>query len=183
MMDQEHLQSAQQEMTAVVDHPVEEGLFQSTDFYVSAGFIIFVIIMLWFGVHKMIGKALDSRSEKIAAQLAEARDLRDEAQSDLAQRQRRQKDVANEAAAILSQAEEDSRLMMEDANRAIERLSARREELALVKIAQAEAAAIKAVRAEATAIAIKATRRILSETLDGKKGDSLTTETIQAIAD
>lgn len=182
-MDQTNLQNAQQEMVGVADHPVEEGLFQSADFYVSAGFVIFVAIILWFGVHKMIGKALDDRSEKIALQLEEARSLREEAQTDLAQRLRRQKEAASESEAIIAQAEEDSRLLMDDANREIERLSARREELAVIKIAQAEAAAIKAVRAEAAAIAIKAARRVLSDSLAGKKGDAMTTSVIKAIGD
>lgn len=173
-----------QEMVGVEDaHHGEEGLFQSAEFYVAAGFVIFVAIMLWLGIHKMIAKALDARSEKIATQIEEARSLREEAQTDLAQRQRRQKDAANEAEAIIAQAEEDSRLLMEEANREVERISARREEVALSKIAQARQSALKTVRAEAASIAVKAARRVITESLAGKKGDAMATTVIKSIAD
>jgi F-type H+-transporting ATPase subunit b len=182
-MAQTDQHTAQHETIGVSEHPADAGLFQSAEFYVAAGFVIFVAIMLWIGVHKMIAKALDERSQKIAEQIEEARSLREEAQTDLAQRMRRQKEAASEAEAIVAQAEDDSRLLMDDANREIERLSARREELALNKIAQAEAAALKTVRAEAAAIAIKAARRVLADTLAGKKGDAMTTTAIKSIGD
>ena len=57
----------------------------------------------------------------------------------------------------------------------------RREQQALDMIAAAEARAIADVRALAADIAIDATRRILTETVEGQKGDELVNEAIREV--
>ena len=54
------------------------------EFIVATGFVIFVGLMIYLGVHKKISSALDSRASRIEAELAEAARLRTEAQALLA---------------------------------------------------------------------------------------------------
>ncbi|GEQ98007.1 ATP synthase subunit b [Iodidimonas gelatinilytica] len=180
-MAQTSQNNGHQELVEVDAHHGEEGLFQSAEFYVALGFVIFVALLLYFGIHKMIAKALDDRSAKIAGQIDEARQLREEAQADLAQRQRRQREAASEADAIIAQAEDDARLMTSEAMAEINRVSTRREEVARQKIKQAEQDALRNLRAEATDIAVKAARTVIADKLSGKKGSDLIATTIKGL--
>ncbi|WP_281320814.1 hypothetical protein [Iodidimonas sp. MBR-22] len=173
-------ETVQQELVEVEAHH-DGSLLQSAEFFVAAGFLIFVGLMLWLGVHKMIAKALDDRSDRIAGQIEEARQLREEAQADLAQRQRRQKEATAEAESILNQAEEDSRLLMDDAVIAMDRMAGRREDMAAQKINQAKLDAIKSLRAEAAHIAVEAARRVMREQLAGKKGSTAMAQSIKSL--
>lgn len=181
MMQAEDLQHGAE---TTVEHPADaahpEGL-QSPEFHVALGFFIFVGLLLWFGVHKMIAKALDDRSARIAAQIEEARALRDEAQSDLAHKQRSQREIEDDADSIIAQAEEDSRLLLTEAMAEIERLSERRRQLADQKINRAEQAALKAVRGQAAAIAIAAARKVIADELSGARGEAIVDDAIKAL--
>jgi hypothetical protein len=46
------------------------------EFVVAAGFVIFVGLMVYFGVHRNINSALDAHAARISAELAEAARLR-----------------------------------------------------------------------------------------------------------
>ena len=46
------------------------------EFFVAAGFLLFVCLLFYVGVHKTILGGLDARSQRIADELGEARRLR-----------------------------------------------------------------------------------------------------------
>ena len=54
------------------------------EFFVLLGFLVFVGVLIYFGAHRIILKALDARGEAIAAELAQAAKLREEATALLA---------------------------------------------------------------------------------------------------
>jgi len=54
------------------------------EFVVATGFVIFVGLMFYLGMHRKINSALDGRAARIAAELAEAARLRAEAEAVLA---------------------------------------------------------------------------------------------------
>ena len=56
----------------------------SATIWVFFAVVLFLLMLLYFGVHKKIGSALDARAEKISAELDEAKSLREEAQALLA---------------------------------------------------------------------------------------------------
>lgn len=138
---------------------------QTPDFWVAVGFLVFVSMVVkpaW----KAISSGLDSRAEKIKASLDEAASLREEVQSLLADYQRRQRDATREVDEMLANAQaEAERTAKEAADSLVDSLK-RREQLALDKIAQAEADAMLAVRNTAIDVAVSATQRILTEQLD-----------------
>ena len=66
--------------------------------WVAVAFVIFVGVMIYFGVHTLVVNALDQRSGRIRAELDEARRLKDEAAALLAEYRRKQQTAEREAA-------------------------------------------------------------------------------------
>ncbi len=140
-------------------------------FYAFVGLIIFLGLMVYLKVPGMMTKALDERAEKIDAELAEARRLREEAQQLLAEYQRKRKEAEKEAESILASAEHEAKALAADAHKKTEEYVIRRTALAEQKIAQAEDQALQEVKSSAVDLAIAATGAILAEKLTGKASD------------
>ena len=149
--------------------------------WVYVAFFIFVGIMLYLKVPGKITASLDARAAKISAQLDEARTLREEAQSLLAQYQRKQRDAAKEAEEMVALAKEESELFAEEAGKNLEDLLERRTHAAEEKIAQAEAQAVKEVRAAAVSVAVGAAEKVVREHLGGKELDGLMDDAIKEL--
>ena len=60
------------------------------EFFVAAAFLVFLAVMIYFEVHKVIVETIDRRTAQIRAELDEARRLRAEAQSLLDEYRRKQ---------------------------------------------------------------------------------------------
>lgn len=153
---------------------------QTPDFWVAVGFLIFVAMVIkpaW----KAISSGLDTRAEKIKASLDEAASLREEVQSLLADYQRRQRDATREVDEMLANAQAEAERTANEAAEALADSLKRREQLALDKIAQAEADAMLAVRNTAIDVAVSATQRILTEQLDATAATQLIDSAIAEI--
>jgi len=74
------------------------------EFFVLLGFLVFVGVLIYFGVPRMVLKALDARGEAIAAELAQAAKLRQEATSLLASFEKKSAEAEANAAAIVAEA-------------------------------------------------------------------------------
>src|SRR5690554_6052789 len=68
------------------------SLLLDSNLWVAVGLVIFLAIVLRFGVHKLVGQKLDERAAGIKQELEEARRLREEAQQLLASYQRKQRE-------------------------------------------------------------------------------------------
>uniref|UniRef100_UPI003F67A150 F0F1 ATP synthase subunit B family protein n=1 Tax=Acinetobacter baumannii TaxID=470 RepID=UPI003F67A150 len=55
-------------------------MFFEAETWVAVAFLIFVGILGYFGVHKLVLNGIDDRGRKIEGELAEAKRLREEAQ-------------------------------------------------------------------------------------------------------
>ncbi|MEM9349655.1 MAG: ATP F0F1 synthase subunit B, partial [Pseudomonadota bacterium] len=135
----------------------------NTDFVVSVGFLIFIGILVYFSVPKILGKMLDDRAAGIKSELEEARALREEAQALLATYERKQKDVQSQADAIVETAKADAEAAAEQAKADIAKSVERRLAAASDQIASAEAAAVKEVRDSAIAVAVGAAADIMAK--------------------
>ena len=141
-------------------------------FWALAGLIVFLGIIVYMKVPAMIGKALDARGDKIRADLAEAKRLRDEAAALLAEYQNKRKQAEADAVEIVKAAERDAKALAEDARQKTEEFVKRRTAMAEQKIAQAENDAVNAVRASAVDVAIAAAAKILG----GKPSEKLSAD-------
>lgn len=156
------------------------SFFEKPETWVLIAFIIFVVGM-YRPVTRMMGAKLDGRTEAIKTELDEAQRLREEAQHTLAEYQRKQRDALAEAEGIVAEAREEARRIEENVQARTEDTLKRREQQALDMIAAAESRAVADVRALAADIAIDATRRILTETVEGQKGDELVNDAIREV--
>lgn len=148
-------------------------------FWVAAGFVVFVGLMLYYKVHRTIIDVLNARAKKIRSDLDEARQLREEAQALLATYERKQRDALKEAEAIMAHAREEAQRETEQARQRLDDGIRRREQLALEKIALAEAQAQKEVRDAAVEIAIAAAEEVIARRISGERGAALVDHSIR----
>ncbi|WP_026612984.1 F0F1 ATP synthase subunit B [Ensifer aridi] len=142
-------------------------------FYALVGLILFFALIAYLKVPGMIGKALDARADKISNELAEAKRLREEAQSLVAEYQRKRKDAEAEAASIVAAAQREAEMLTAEAKQKTEEYVARRTALSEQKIKQAEGDAINAVRAAAVDLAISAAEKVLASKTDAGAQEAL----------
>jgi F-type H+-transporting ATPase subunit b len=126
------------------------------EFYVTLGFIVFLCLLGYLGVHRMILSSLDARGKAIADELAQAAKLRDEATALLASFEKKATEAEANAAAIIA----DARAQAE-------------------QLAKAQAAAD--VRAVAADHAVKAAEIVLRDQTQGAAGADLVTREISGL--
>ena len=143
-------------------------LLSDPETWVAIAFVIFLDVLAYLGVHKMIMKSLDDRAERIKAELDEARRLKEEAAELLAEYQRKRQAAEAEAQDIIEGAKAEADRLATEAKGRIEDFVARRTALAETKIAQAEAQATADVRSAAAEAAVAAAEKILSAETKGK---------------
>ena len=148
-------------------------MLEDAETWVAIGFVIFVGILVYVGVPRMIASSLDDRAKRVQAELDEARRLKDEAQRLLAEYQGKQKQAESEAASIIAGAKAEAERVAAEAHTKMEEFVARRTKMAETKIAQAEAQAVADVRAAAADAAVAAAEKILTDSVKGKVADDL----------
>jgi F-type H+-transporting ATPase subunit b len=135
----------------------------NTNIVVALGFLIFVGVLIYYGVPRMATTKLDARARAIKADLDEARALREEAQTLLASYERRQREVTSHADEIVAGAREEASLAAEKAKADIAASVERRLAKATEQIEAAEQAALKQVKDRAVSVAIAAAREVIRE--------------------
>ena len=143
------------------------------EFWVAAAFVIFVGVLGYFGVHKLLVKSLDDRRDRIKAELDDARRLKAEAEALLASYRSKQHEAEQEAQAIVSSAKAEAERLAAEAETKLEEFVIRRTKMAEGKIAQAEAQALADVRSAAAEAAVTAAETILARTVKDKVADDL----------
>ena len=132
------------------------------------GLIIFIAIAWKMGAHTTVLNALDARADRIAAELAEAKRLREEAEAIVAEYRKRQLAAEQEARDIVAAAKTEAERLAAEGKAKIEDFVARRTAMAETKIAQAEAQALADVRAAAADAAVAAATEIIAASAKGK---------------
>ena len=156
-------------------------MFNEPEFWVAVAFVIFVAGLGYLGVHRMITKSLDDRSDRIRAELDEARKLKDEAAQLLADYQRKRQEAEGEAQEIIAGAKAEAERLATEAKAKIEEFVARRTKMAETKIAQAEAQAAADVRSAAAEAAVAAAEKILTVETKGKLASELIAKGIEDV--
>src|SRR5215212_4581816 len=148
------------------------------EFWVAVAFVIFVGILIYVGVPKMLTNALDDRAKPVRAELDEARRLKEEAQKLLAEYRAKQRQADQEAVAIIEGAKAEAERIAAESKVKMEEFVARRTKMAETKIAQAEAQAVADVRAAAAEAAVAAAEKILTQSVKGNVADDLLSRSI-----
>jgi F-type H+-transporting ATPase subunit b len=148
------------------------------EFWVAVATILFVLLLVYMGVHKRLAEMIDARRIRIQAELDEARRLKEEAQKLVAEYKRRQGEAEAEADALVANARAEAERYAAEAHTKLEEFIARRTKMAETKILQAEAQALADVRAAAADAAVAAAGEVLSQTTKGKIAEDLITRGI-----
>jgi F-type H+-transporting ATPase subunit b len=143
------------------------------EFFVLLGFLVFVGILIYLGAPRILLKALDARGEAIAAELAQAAKLREEATALLASFEKKTAEAEANAAAIVAEARAQAEQLAVEAADRMKDYIARRTKQAEAKIALAEAQAIAEVRSAAADHAAKAAEIVLTDQMQGSQGADL----------
>lgn len=143
------------------------------EFWVAVAFFLLLAVFGYFGIHRTILTALDHRSDRIKQELDDARRLRDEAASLLADYKARHATAEREAQDIITSAKEEAERIAAEAKTKMEDFVARRTKSAEGKIALAEAQALADVRAAAAEAAVTAATTVLSQSVKGSVADDL----------
>ena len=150
-------------------------------FWVAVAFVLFIAALVYFKVPGLIAGALDSRADKIKSDLDEAETLLTEAQDLLATYQKKQRDAAEEAKQIKASAEEEAGRIAQHGEERLVAALARREKLAMDRIAQAETNALEELTARTVDIALDATREILAGKVSADKADAMLDDAIKEL--
>ena len=148
-------------------------MFYEAEFWVAVAFVILMGVFAYFGIHRTVLKALDHRSERIRAELDDARRLKEDAAKLLAEYQARYTSAEREAEDIIASAKAEAERIAAEAKTKLEDFVVRRTKTAESKIALAEAQALADVRAAAAEAAVTAASTILSQSVKGSVADEM----------
>jgi F-type H+-transporting ATPase subunit b len=160
--------------------PSVAGILDATVF-VSMAMAVFIVILLWKGVPRLITGGLDRQIAAIRTRLDEAKALRTEAEALRDEYLRKLASVDAELAGLMNQAETESRAILAKAESDAEALVARRGRMAEDKIAAAERAALDEVRARTASAAALAAEQLIRERLDAGADRKLVDQAIQGL--
>jgi F-type H+-transporting ATPase subunit b len=152
-----------------------------TENWVAFGFLCFLALLAYLGVHKKLLASLDDRQARIKSELDEARKLREEAQALLADFERKGREAEGEAEAIIASAKAEAERLAAEAKTRMEEFVTRRTKMAETKIAQAETQALADVKSAAADAAVAAAERILSVSAKGKVAEDLLARGIEDV--
>ncbi|MBV9862533.1 MAG: F0F1 ATP synthase subunit B [Alphaproteobacteria bacterium] len=147
-------------------------MFGDPEFWVLIAALIFIGVA-WRPGRKALLGSLDARAARIRDELDEARRLREDAERLLGDYQRREREAAAEAAAIVAHARAEAERVVERSARELEQALQRRQLLAQERIAQAEARALSEIRSLAADVAIAAARQVIVAELDESRAAQL----------
>src|SRR5204863_1170014 len=141
-----------------------QHLLSDAEFWVLLAVVIFAA-GVWKPVRRVVVGTLDQRALRIEGELDEARRLREEAEQLLAEFQRKEREAAAEAEAIIAHAREEAERIAVQSARDLDQAMTRRQRLAEERIAQAEAKAVEEIRDVAVDVAINAARECIAPEL------------------
>jgi len=137
--------------------------------WVAIGFILFILLLVYFKVPGQITKILDNRADKIRSELDEAKKLREEAQSMLADFQKKNKEAEKNAKALIDEAKKLAKNYEKEAKSKFDENMERRKKLLDEKLKRAEVEALNQIKNDITDIVFDAIEKSLSNNNINKK--------------
>jgi F-type H+-transporting ATPase subunit b len=169
--------------TEVPSHEAEPTAFGLTaPAWIALAMIVVIAILIWKKVPGAITGALDTKIALIRDQLAEAEQLRKEAEALKAEYQAKAASADKDRDALLERAKHEADEIVAKAKTDAESLIERRTRMAEAKIAAEERAAIEQLRAAAADAATKAAARLIAERHDAATDAKLVDHAIKEIA-
>ena len=143
-------------------------------------FIIFVAIAIYLKAPSMIGKLLDEQIERVKKELSDAIELKEEANTLLAEYERKKEDAEKEAEIIVANAKERAKNYEQSALAKSEEIIKRQEAQSIEKINQAEIQAMSKIRKSIIEKSIDSAEKLVSEKISSKKSIKIFQERLSA---
>ena len=156
-------------------------MLEDPTFWALVALVLFFVLLVYLKVPGTVTGTLDKRADTIRTELDDARRLREEAQSLLAEYQRKGREAETEAEEIIDQAKREATALASEAGIRLDEYVVSRTKLAEQKIAQAEAQALQEVRALSANVSIAAAEKILGAKVKGAAADSLIARSIDEV--
>jgi F-type H+-transporting ATPase subunit b len=182
-MAEETTATTQADGSAHGEHAEATLLGLGPEGWVYVGLTIFLLLAIFVAkAPKKITDALDARIAETVKTLNEAKALRAEAETLLADAKAKQAEGQKHAAEIIAQAKVEAQDMVAALEVSTGELIARRQKMAEDKIAAAERTAIADLRAQAARAATVAATALIGEVHDAKADKGLVDNTIGKLA-
>jgi F-type H+-transporting ATPase subunit b len=156
-------------------------MLASPELWVLVSFVLLLALLVYYKIPDKVVKALDNRADRIRAELEEARRLREEAQSILADYQQKRRDAEKEAEDIIAMARREAQFYAEESRKALNESLQRRVRLAEEKITRAEEQAVQDIRSQSADAAIAAAETIVTRELKGDSAGDLVAKGIREV--
>ena len=144
-------------------------------------FIIFVGIGLYLKAPKMITNLLDEQIQRVKKELSDAIELKEEANTLLAEYQRKKEDALKEADNIIANAKERAQIYEQAALTKSEEIIKRQEAQSIEKINQAELQAMSKIQQTIVEQSINAAEKLVSEKISVEKSEQIFAESLKDI--
>ncbi len=161
---------------------LHEHLLHDPTLWLVGSFAAFMVLAFVFG-RKSVAGMLDSKIDKIRANIAAAETLKSEAEMLIAQYKSNLANAHTEAATILANAQKQAADMRAKAEKDLQESAARREAMLGNRIEQMERAAIDDIRRYAAELAVSATAEIIAQKMTPQAVDALTSQSIKHISE
>jgi F-type H+-transporting ATPase subunit b len=142
-------------------------------------FTIFVAIAIYLKAPSIIAKLLDEQIERVKKELSDAIDLKEEANSLLAEYQRKKEAAEQEAIEIISSAKERAKTYESSALIKSEEIIKRQEAQSIEKINQAEIQAMSRIRKTIIDQSIDSAEKLVSEKISTEKSDQILSDSLK----
>lgn len=133
------------------------------ELWVAVGLIVFLLVVVWAGAHKIAFGQLDAKGLAIKANLEEAARIRAEAEAMLADIKKQRDEAEVQGRQMLEEAKAEAERLAQEAKAKLEEQIARRTALADRRIATAETQAMAEVKAAAADLAARAAEVVLAD--------------------
>ena len=127
----------------------------------------------------MIGKLLDEQIERVKKELSDAIELKEEANTLLAEYERKKEDAEKEAETIIANAKVRAKNYEQSALAKSEEIIKRQETQSIEKINQAEIQAMSKIRKSIIEKSIDSAEKLVSEKISSKKSDQIFTDSLK----
>ena len=147
-------------------------MFDAT-FWVAISFLLFIILILYKKVPKLVLNQIDSKISELKNKIDEAENLKSSSEKLLSNAQGKLEKSESENAEILKKAQKISNDEISITTEKMQRSLEYKEAAAFNKIKQAKNDAINQLMADATKVAIETVQKIIIEHIDIKKQEEI----------
>ena len=148
-------------------------------FWVAVSFLIFIGVLVYFGIPQKIKYALEENISNIKNQIDEAEKLKEEAKNILSEHEKKISNSKAEVKKIIKKANENSKKNIIETNKVFHNLMENRKKNAEERIKQMKNQALKDIKNISVKIAIESVEKLLKNSMDKSKLDKIYLSSIE----